>query len=102
AARGEHPLLALEDHGEIGRQRAPRAPLVHRSHAEHQAQAPPVRVARAGEAHPQAAAVRTRTALALDLGVVPVAVEVQRAACARATPRATCMSAVTIAMPNTM
>src|ERR1700724_1971405 len=80
AARGKQPLLALEDHGEIGRQSTPGAPFMHRSHAEHQAQAPPIRVPGAGEAHTQPAAVRTRTAVALDLGVAPVEVEVQRAA----------------------
>src|ERR1700730_10472005 len=80
AARGKQPLLALEDHGEIGRQSTSGAPFVHRSYAEHQAQAPPIRVPRAGEAHTQPAAVRTRTAVALDLGIAPVEVEVHRAA----------------------
>src|SRR4029077_4371486 len=80
AARGKQPFLALEDDGEIGRQGAAGEPFVHRSHAEHQAPAPPLRVPRAGEAYTQPAAVRPRAAVALDLGVAPVDVEVHRAA----------------------
>src|ERR1700681_3717070 len=80
AARCKQPLLALENHGEIGGQVAASAPLLYRVDTEHHPQAPPIGVLRSGEAHAQAAAVRTQAALAFDLGVVPVNVQVQGSA----------------------
>src|SRR6516162_11452372 len=68
---GEQPFLAFEDHRQIGRQVVAGAPLMHRTHAEHQPHAAPIAVRRAGEADAHAAAVRTRAAIALDLGIAP-------------------------------
>jgi len=83
-ARGKQAVLALEDHREVGRQLAPGAAFVHGGDAEYQPQAPSVGVPRAGKAHPQTAAIGPRTAVALELGVAPVDVKVERAADARA------------------
>src|SRR5580704_12345260 len=84
AARGEQALFAFEDHGEVGRQGVPARSLLHRADAEHQAQAPAVGMLRAGEAHTHTAAIRARAALAFDLGVAPVDIQIHRAADARA------------------
>jgi hypothetical protein len=84
AARREQAILALEDHGKVGGQGVPGAALMHRVDAEHQSQPPPVRMRRPGKGDAQAAAVRARSPLALQLGVVPVDVEVHGAPDARA------------------
>src|SRR5215469_14429849 len=80
AAGGEQPFLAFEDYRQIGRQIVAGAPLMHRTHAEHEPHAAAVAVRGAGEADTHAAAVGTRAALALDLGIAPIDVEIERAA----------------------
>src|SRR5262249_35784030 len=56
------------------------ASLTHRAHAEHQPRAPPIPVWRPRETDARATAIGARPAVALDLGVTPVEIEVERAA----------------------
>ncbi len=84
AASGEQPLLAFEDDREVGRQGGACLAFGRARHAEHHAQSPAVARSRAGEAQADAAAVRPRAAVALELGVLPVQIEVERAADSRA------------------
>src|SRR6185312_16106228 len=76
----EHALLALEDDRQVRRQGTAAAALSCAAHAEHHPQAPAIRALRARKAHPDPAVVGARTALELHLRVVPVEVEIDRAA----------------------
>src|SRR5579864_5313613 len=80
AAGGIEAFRAFDDHGEVGGKLASAAPLERRPHPKHHAQPLAVRALRARETYADTAAIRTRSAVALDLGVAPVDVEIQGAA----------------------
>jgi len=80
----EHALFTLKDHCQVRGQFAALFAFGGFCYAKHHSQASPVRAGRACETDPDAAAIRARTAIAFQLSIVQIDIELQRAADARA------------------
>ncbi len=98
AASREHPFLALEDDREIRREGTTRGALRRAGHAEDDSQASAVAPYGAREAQANAAAVRALAAVTFELGVLPVQIEVERAANFRAQITIACREATNLSL----